>query len=203
MARVINKKPAAKIAPAKKPAVANNVASNPIDETLTAAKNNPVIKSTTITSEELEVAPEKTVQFTQDGEKQLIGSDIEIQSIHGLDDKAKKLAFLEQEVTVELSEGTDIDAEKFVFLSINGVGPGPNGLQWVPRGTPVQMKRKYLEVLAKARQVKYKNHEQTNREGVQESFQKARSADIYPFTIIEDTREGIEWLRNLRATRRA
>lgn len=169
----------------------------------TAAKSAPVIKSNSIASEELEVAPEKTVQFTQQGEKKEIGSDIEIQSIHGLDDKAKKLAFLEQEVTVELSEGTDIDAEKFVFLSINGVGPGPNGLQWVPRGTPVKMKRKFLEVLAKARQVKYKNHEQTNREGVQESFQKARSADIYPFTIIEDTREGIEWLRNLRATRRA
>lgn len=168
-----------------------------------AAKDVPVIKTNAIASEELDVAPEKTVQFTQDGEKKEIGSDIEIQSIHGLDDKAKKLAFLEQEVTVELSEGTDIDAEKFVFLSINGVGPGPNGLQWVPRGVPVKMKRKFLEVLAKARQVKYKNHEQTNNEGVQESFQKARSADIYPFTIIEDTREGIEWLRNLRATRRA
>jgi hypothetical protein len=168
-----------------------------------AAKDSPVIKSGAIKSEELEVAPEKTVHFAEGGVKQEIGSDIEIQSVHGLNDKARKLAFLEEMVTVELSEGTDIDAEKYVFLSVNGVGPGPNGLQWVPRGTPVQMKRKYLEVLAKARQVKYKNHEQTNREGVQESFQRARSADIYPFTIIEDTREGIEWLRQLRAMRRA
>lgn len=169
----------------------------------TAAKNTPVMKSNSISSEELEVAPEKTVQFAEGGIKKEIGSDIDIQSIHGLDEKAKKLAFLEQMVTVELSEGTDIDAEKFIFLSVNGVGPGPNGFEWVPRGVPVRMKRKYLEVLARARQVKYKNHEQTNREGVQESFQRARSADIYPFTIIEDSREGIDWLRQLRASRRA
>jgi len=169
----------------------------------TAAKSAPVIKSNAIASEELEVAPEKTVKFSQKGEKQLIGEDIEIQSIHGLDDKAKKLAFLEEKVTVMFQEGNTADAEKYVFLSINGVGAGPNGIPWVPRGVEVTIKRKYLGVASASRQVKYKNHEQVNSEGVLESFQKAYSISPYQFTVIQDTREGLEWLRNLRATRRA
>lgn len=169
----------------------------------TAAKNNPVVKTNAIASKEMPVAPEKDVKFAQDGTKSLIGSDIEVQSIHGLDEKAKKLAFLEQPVSVIFQEGDRADSEKYVFLSVNGVGAGPNGVPWVPRGVEVKIKRKYLGVASASRQVRYKNHEQTNSEGVMESYQKAFSTNNYPFTVIEDTREGHDWLKLQRASRRA
>jgi hypothetical protein len=175
----------------------------------TAAKNRPALKSKIVASEELAVAPEKTVQFTPAANATVgrieTGSDIEIQGdVHGLNDKAAKLAFMEEFVVVELSEGTERDAEKAVFLSVNGVGAGPNGFPWVPRGIPVKIKRKYLNVLAGARQVRYQNYEKVAPDGERQSLQRATSADRYPFQVMEDNNpRGAVWLRELRATRRA
>lgn len=167
------------------------------------AKDAPVIATGIVDSQELEVAPEKTVHFSQAGRAE-IGEDIHIENnLDNLSVKASRLAFMEELVTIHISEGTEKDAEKYVFLSVNGIGAGPNGIPWVPRGQDVTIKRKYLNVLANARHVRYKNHEFVDSQGVQQSAQKAYSADRYPFQVIEDTSQGREWLKQLRATRRA
>ncbi|HYN54400.1 MAG TPA: hypothetical protein VES38_06820 [Methylotenera sp.] len=168
------------------------------------AKSRPALKSKTVESAELEVAPEKTVQF-DNGVRKDIGSDIEIQGdVHGFADKAAKLAFMEEPVTVMLSESTDKNPERYVFISVNGIGAGPQGHPWVPRGVEITIKRKYLNVLAGARQVRYTNYEFTNNDGERGSAQRAASADIYPFSVIEDQNpRGREWLKQLRASRRA
>jgi hypothetical protein len=169
------------------------------------AKNRPAIKSKPIvTSEELTVAPEKTVSL-DNGIRKEEGSDIIIErDVMGLSTKAAELAFMEEDVKVILSEGTDKNAETHVFISVNGVGPGPGGVKWVPRGVEITMKRKFLNVLAGARQVKYTNYERVSPDGERESNQRATSADRYPFQIIHDPNpRGIDWLRELRATNRA
>ena len=167
------------------------------------AKDAPVIASGIVDSRELEVAPEKTVHFEQEGRKEY-GEDIQIENnLDNINEKARRLSFMEELVTIHISEGTEKDAEKYVFLSVNGVGAGPGGIPWVPRGQDVTIKRKYLNVLANARHVRYKNHEYVDNNGVKQSAQKAYSADRYPFQVIEDTSMGREWLKQLRATRRA
>jgi hypothetical protein len=170
----------------------------------TAAKNRPALSKGIVDSQELAVAPEKDVKFTQQGAKEEIGETIEVENnLDNFHDKARKLKFLEELVTINISEGTEKDAEKYVFIAVNGVGAGPGGVPWVPRGVDVTIKRKYLNVLVNARHVRYKNQEQTNNAGVIENVQKAYSGDRYPFQVVEDTAQGREWLRLMRATRRA
>jgi hypothetical protein len=168
------------------------------------AKSRPALKSKVVASEELAVAPEKSVAF-DNGVRTDIGSDIEIQGdIVGLADKAAALAFMEEKVRVMISESTDKNPERYVFLSVNGVGAGPQGTPWVPRGVEVEIRRKYLNVLAGARHVRYTNFEDTNPQGERTSGQRASASDRYPFQVVEDSNpRGIQWLRELRASVRA
>ena len=107
------------------------------------ASSHPVIRSKAIASAELPVAPEKRVEYTNAGAVQ-VNSEIIIQGdVLGSKDKAATLAFFEELVTIELAESSDKNPERFVFLSVNGVGAGPNNIPWVPRGIPVTIKRKY------------------------------------------------------------
>jgi hypothetical protein len=209
MARVPPKKAAAK-STASKPAtpkaapaaVAPAPAAAPVE---TLAKNNPVFApSNSVSSEELTTAPEKTVSF-DNGIRQEAGSDIVIErDALNFSEKAARLAFMEEDVRVVINEDGGKNPEKFIYLSVNGVGPGPGGVPWVPRGVEITMKRKFLNVLAGARQVKYTNYEEVNTEGERESKQKATANDRYPFQVVEDSNpRGIDWLRQLRATNRA
>jgi hypothetical protein len=168
------------------------------------AKNNPVISKKIIASEELPVAPEATVHFSQEGRKEEV-SDIVVESnVYGLNEKAAKLAFLEEPVLINISEGTEKDAEKYVHLSVNGQGAGPGGTPWVPRGIDVTIKRKFVSVLCNARPVRYHNYEEVAPNGERVSKQRSTSADRYPFQVVEDSNpKGREWLSNLRASRRA
>lgn len=170
----------------------------------TSAAHNPVLKSGIVTSEELEVAPENTVSF-DGGVRTETVSHIEVQSnIKDFKETADILAFFEEPVTIIISEATEKDAERYVFLSVNGVGAGPQNTKWVPRGIEVTVRRKYLNVLAGARPVKFKSVEFITNEGIRHSEQRASSADVYPFQVVEDANpRGREWLKQLRATLRA
>jgi hypothetical protein len=169
------------------------------------AKARPAVKTPErVSSEELEVAPEKTVSF-DNGVRKEEGSEIIIErDAAGFKEKAAMLAFMEEELRVIISQADGKNPETHIFLAVNGVGPGPNGMKWVPRGVEIPMKRKFLSVLAGARPVKYSNYEETNTEGVRESKQRAIANDRYPFSVVFDPNpRGMDWLRQLRATNRA
>jgi hypothetical protein len=208
MARVPPKKAAAKPAakaapkPAAKPAAAPEVVQQAAS---VEAKVVPVLKTPErVTSEELTPAPEKTVSF-DNGIRTEAGSDIIIEhDAVNFNEKAAILAFMEEPVKVIISDDNGKNPEKFMYLAVNGRGAGPNGIPWVPRGVEVTIKRKFLNVLAGARQVKYTNYEEVNSEGIRESKQRATANDRYPFSVVEDLNpRGIAWLRQLRATNRA
>jgi hypothetical protein len=204
MARVQNTKSKARTStakPAAKPA-SNVVTEKPAVKPV-AAKSTPVIKSKVVDSREHDLAPEVGAKF-DNGVREDVGV-IEVHGdIHGFADKAAELAFMEEFVSVILSESNDKNPERYVFLSVNGIGAGPQGTPWVPRGVEVRVKRKYLNVLAGARQVRYTNYEDTNAQGERTSGQRASSSDRYPFQVIEDPNpRGIDWLRKLRASVRA
>jgi hypothetical protein len=214
MARVPPKKAAAKStatkpAAPKKPvapaAEAQAPAAPPASPIETLAKNNPVFTPTqNVTSEELTPAPEKTVSF-DNGIRQEAGSEIILErDAINFDEKAAILAFMEEPVKVIISDDSGKNPEKYIYLAVNGRGAGPNGIPWVPRGVEITVKRKFLNVLAGARQVKYTNYEEVNSEGERQSKQRATANDRYPFSVVEDLNpRGIDWLRQLRATNRA
>ena len=159
-----------------------------------------------VDSRELDVAPEGGISITEHGKRTTIESDIETEgNVYGLNDKAKKLAFLEEPVTIIIAEGTEKNPEQYVFLSVNGVGAGPNGIPWVPRNVEITIKRKYLSVLANARPVRFRKqerYEQSSGERVVDTV--GSSSDRYPFQVVEDRNPlGRDWLRQLRLTKRA
>lgn len=169
----------------------------------TAAKTRAVAPKKSVDVREIEAAKENDVQFVQ-GQRQELGGVVEVENnLDNLKQKAERLAFMEEPVTINIAEGTEKNAEKFVFLAVNGVGAGPHNIPWVPRGQDVVVKRKFVNVLLNARAVRYKNEEIVDQKGVRQNVQRAYVADIYPFQVVEDTARGRDWLRLMRSTRRA
>ena len=138
----------------------------------------------------------------KDGVKEEIDEPSEIEVAHGglgFKEKAAKLAFYEEMMTINIHESSDQNApETHVFLSVNGRGAGPGGMPWVPRGNNVKVARKYVEVLARARPSKYGSVEKLNSVGEREVVYPRTSALRYPFSVIEDTNpQGATWLSKL------
>lgn len=185
--------------PAKPKRVANSRSRS------TKAKDAPAIIRKHTETDELPKASEGVVKFDNEGEKQVEGVDFELEhNVHNFTEKADKLKFLEEKVTIILAEGQEKNAETHVFLAVNGVGPGPDGLPWVPRNKEITIARKYLEVLARARGVRYKSVEATNNDGERTIENRASSSQRYPFTVLHDPNpRGRDWLRNLMASERA
>lgn len=168
------------------------------------AKSNPVIAANILASSDVDIAKEKTVVF-DNGTRVELGDDIEIEgNVYGLSDKAAKMAFDNEVVSVIINESQEKNAERYVFLAINGVGAGPKGIPWVPRGQVIDIKRMYLNVLAGARTVRYSNYEYTTNDGERKSAQRPQTIQAYPFQVVHDANpKGREWLTQLLTTRRA
>lgn len=114
---------------------------------------------------------------------------------------AKKLAFMEEWLQIQIypEPGAKYPA-KVVPVWVNGQGATiltdsgkkmVNG--WLPIGVPVKTQRKFVEVLARAKSetvqtqvVKHEGHEENNA---------LRYAQVkHPFSVIQDSPEGMEWL---------
>jgi len=159
-----------------------------------------------VDSRELDVAPEGGISISEQGKRTDLGSDIEIEgNVHGFQSKAQQLAFMEEPVTIIIAEGTEKNPEQYVFLSVNGIGAGPNGIPWVPRNVEITIKRKYLSVLANSRPVHFRKKERYDPStGDRVVDTVGSSSDRYPFQVVEDRNpHGREWLRQLRLTKRA
>lgn len=76
-------------------------------------------------------------------------SDIDVVPMHKMRDKAKEAKFMEEIVMVEIEADDDPNAPVFVFSGHNGVS------QYVKRGEPQKIKRKYLYAMLAAKRVKF------------------------------------------------
>jgi disulfide oxidoreductase YuzD len=98
-------------------------------------------------------------------------------------------AFMNELVTVELATTTDDNAPPHVVLSVNGT------TQPLMRGVPHQIKRKYVEVLARCKETKYKQNVANPNEPDRIQMIE-RTALSYPFTVLEDRNpKGSAWLK--------
>lgn len=100
-----------------------------------------------------------------------------------------ELAFMEEFVEVNVHESTDPNAEPVVAVFNNGVA------QYFVRGQNQRVKRKYVEVLARAKQTSVSTVE-NQREG---NVGIKRNTSIkYPFSITRDENpKGSAWLRGI------
>lgn len=114
--------------------------------------------------------------------------------------KADLLAFAEEKLSVMIHEASDQNPENFVFLAVNGRGPGAYGDPWVPRGVAVNMARKFVERLARAKVVNIRTVEAADADGARTMAIKRSASLRYPFSILSDPNpQGAQWLRTVMA----
>lgn len=119
---------------------------------------------------------------------------IEVVDGPALGDYAAELAFMEEPVEVLVHESTDPNAEPIVDLYCNGVP------QRLLRGEPQVVKRKYVQILADARQTSMTTTVRREGDSVINRINK-HSGLRYPFSIQADRNpKGREWIKKVLAT---
>ena len=102
-------------------------------------------------------------------------------------------AFMNEIVTVMVHATTDENQSPHVIVNCNGVN------QPIIRGVPTQIRRKYLEILARMKETKY-SQRTLNPAAPDQIEMIARSGFAYPFELIEDKNpRGRAWLSNVMA----
>jgi len=108
-------------------------------------------------------------------------------------ERAQQLAFMEEQVTIQLHDPQDNNPEPIVPVGVNGK------VLYLQRGQQHTLPRKYIEVLARARRVNYRTEEGRAADGSMTTVLKLTTTMQYPFTVIHDPSgdKGIEWLKRI------
>lgn len=105
-----------------------------------------------------------------------------------------ELAFNEEYVEVMVHESTDPNAENPIYTACNGVS------QYFYRGQVQRVKRKYVYILASAKEHGISTPEYTAADGSRATGIKKTSSLKYPFSIISDPNpRGPAWLKSVLA----
>lgn len=113
----------------------------------------------------------------------------------GMDDVAHEVFMNDLLTIIVASNGAD-DETPSVPVGVNG------SFIYLPRDIPIDVKRKYVEVLARAKKTDY---DQTLDIALGERMNKLTQRHVlkYPFTVIHDPdARGHQWLREILAQRR-
>lgn len=105
-------------------------------------------------------------------------------------------AFMHEPVTILINPSNDPDDPKLVQVGVNGVN------QFMPRGTPITVKRKYVEVLARAKRTDF-HQTLDERMGEAMNHLHAMHSLRFPFSVISDPNpNGAPWLIGVLAEAR-
>ncbi len=106
-------------------------------------------------------------------------------------DRAQMMAFMEEKVTIHLHDPQDNNPEPIVPVGVNGK------VLYLRRGQQHTLPRKYIEVLARARRVNYNTQEAVAADGSRTMQLRSTTTLQYPFTVINDTQKGQDWLQRI------
>lgn len=107
--------------------------------------------------------------------------------------KAELEAFMNEIVTVVVADTSDENAPPFAEVSVNG------RRVFIPRGVPTPVKRMYVERLARAKRTAISQNLDP-RLGESMNQLHRRTALDYPFSVVEDTPQGRDWLKGVLAS---
>lgn len=104
------------------------------------------------------------------------------------------IMFMEELVKVRIEPLMEKNPRKMVDLYVNGIP------EWVPVGRPWIMRRKYVEVLARSKPMSIQTKHEQPEESLDPQNEVIRSTSAqFPFSVLQDTPRGIEWLNNIMA----
>lgn len=102
-------------------------------------------------------------------------------------------AFMNEVVTILVHSTTDENQPPHIIVNCNGVN------QPIVRGVPMQVRRKYVEILARMKETKY-SQVTRNPAAPDQIDMIARHGLAYPFDLVEDKNtRGRAWLQNVLA----
>lgn len=128
--------------------------------------------------------------------KELLGTITEVEpvSAYGSGDKVAKLAFMEEHVDVIVHESADPNAEPIVETWCNGIA------QRFVRGQVQTVRRKYVEILARAKNTGITTKADVDRSGNANTTISKHTALKYPFSVMrDDNPKGAVWLKQVMA----
>jgi len=157
-------------------------------------------------TEEMQLGQSAPIILPEEGEEIVRGETIlPVDSPEGMN-YAEDLAFMEEPVTIRIEPTAEKNASPVVECWVNGVGAEVEmegrwvRLGFLPVGTPVTTRRKYVEVLARAKTETFTNNvmEMPGQDPVN-SIQRFNSSRA-PFSVLRDANpRGYEWLSKLMA----
>lgn len=154
---------------------------------------------TTVDSTEQQIGQDTSLDIPVDRPlEQVSRSDLRVESdlvrvgADGLDNSyAAQLAFMEEQMDVMVHESTDPNAELMVDVYCNGTP------QRFIRGQVQTVKRKYVEILARAKQTHISTKVHQDPENVYNRIDK-HSALRYPFSVVRDSNpKGVVWIKSV------
>lgn len=102
-----------------------------------------------------------------------------------------ELAFFAEPVTIRLEPSSERFAPTIIPFYVNGIA------RWVRTGQNETLKRSYVEVIARAQPVDIQTHVgSTAEENPENTVQRYRRCK-YPFSVVQDTPKGHDWLRRV------
>lgn len=108
------------------------------------------------------------------------------------DDQAKLLKFMEEPVKVMINDNGMPNAAQTIQLSVQGVN------QFLIRGVPICIKRKFVEILARAKTEILQTPEYLDASGNRATRLTKSHVLLHPFSILEDRNpNGSKWLENI------
>lgn len=103
-------------------------------------------------------------------------------------------AFMNEVLTIQVAESYDENDPALVDVSVNG------RRQFIRRGVDQEVRRKYVEVLARAKRSDYDQVTLDPRDGERVNQLRRRNALRFPFQVIRDPNpQGRAWLRGVLA----
>lgn len=150
----------------------------------------------TVDATDHQIGQDNPLEFSTAGELEVERAAIQPVDGPGGMDLAQRLAFMEEPVKIIVHESTDQnDPDPNPLLQVNGRN------QYIIRGQEQVIKRKFVEVLARAKKTSYTQSQRHDpvTGNVYQSM-NPRTALRYPFSVLEDKNpNGSAWLRKILA----
>ena len=149
----------------------------------------------TLDTENEQTGQGQTKEISGSGKAEVL-NESEIEKVDGfqMQNLAELEQFMNEEVEVLVYEPFEEGQEQVVQLGVNGVN------QFVVRGIPQTLKRKYVEVLARAKKQGVTARGYKAPDGEAKNDVRITTGLQYPFQILNDpNRNGPAWLRKILA----
>lgn len=100
--------------------------------------------------------------------------------------------FMADGVVIEIHESTDKNAPPVVAAGVNG------DVRWFPRGVPIRVRRKHVEVLARSQEMRFKTAQNKDVESDNAMTTVRKTGACYGFSVLKDSDpRGYAWLQRV------